>query len=612
MRAATPWLAFALIVVTAAVFAPSLLNGFVDWDDEINITRNVWFRGWSAAHVHWMLTNTLMGHYIPVTWISFALDHAIWGMNPFGYHLANVVLHALNAALVFLIALRLLAYATVWPIEARRLAAGLATRFFAWHPLRAESVAWVTERRDVLSGFFFLLSVLGYLAAQERSGRARRLPLIASIVAFGLALLSKSIVMGLPLVLFVLDVYPLRRITLSRAGLAAGWHVVMEKIPYAILGIAGAAVAYYGVHSNQFLTPMEAYPWPARVAMAFYSFWFYVATTAMPIGLSPLYELPASLSPVEPRFLGPMLGVTAITAVAFAMRRRRPALLAVWLSYAIILGPVSGIVHSGFQLAHDRYSYLSCIGWALLLGAGVVALLQAGRRESVRPGLARLGAGAVAIWLVALASLTWYQVQVWKNSESLWSHAVEMDPTCAVCQGNLGVHLANQDKPHAGIPHIQRALALRPDRVRTHANLGVALLKLDRLQEAIEQFKIVLVREPNHVDVLSALGVALMRDGQADEALAHLRRAVTIDPMNVLARANHGTALAHAGLRTEALEEYRRAIAIDPQSTAARYGLGWALARFGEPDAARAQVLALQQLDATLATRLVREIETGL
>jgi hypothetical protein len=362
MRAATPWLAFALIVVTAAVFAPSLLNGFVDWDDEINITRNVWFRGWSAAHVHWMLTNTLMGHYIPVTWISFALDHAIWGMNPFGYHLANVVLHALNAALVFLIALRLLAYATVWPIEARRLAAGIATLFFAWHPLRAESVAWVTERRDVLSGFFFLLSVLGYLAAQERSGRARRLPLIASIVAFGLALLSKSIVMGLPLVLFVLDVYPLRRITLSRAGLAAGWHVVMEKIPYAILGIAGAAVAYYGVHSNQFLTPMEAYPWPARVAMAFYSFWFYVATTAMPIGLSPLYELPASLSPVEPRFLGPMLGVTAITAVAFAMRRRRPALLAVWLSYAIILGPVSGIVHSGFQLAHDRYSYLSCIG----------------------------------------------------------------------------------------------------------------------------------------------------------------------------------------------------------------------------------------------------------
>jgi tetratricopeptide (TPR) repeat protein len=608
----TGWVALALIVLTIAVFAPSMLNGFVDWDDEINLTRNLRYRGFSATHVHWILTNMLMGHYIPVTWTSFALDHAIWGMNPFGYHLTNVVLHAMNAALVFLIALRLLAHATAWPTGTLRLAAGVAALFFAVHPLRAESVAWVTERRDVLSGFFALLSVLGYLAAQGRSGRARQVRLVASVAAFGLALLSKSIVMGLPLVLLVLDVYPLRRITPTRSGLIAGWRVWLEKIPYAALGVAGAAISYYAVHSNDFFTSTDAYPWPARIAMAGYSFWFYVTTTLMPIGLSPLYELPASVSPLELRFLGPMVGVMAITAVSVLMRRRWPALLAAWACYLVLLGPVSGLVHAGYQLAHDRYSYLSCIGWALLVGAGVAALLRAGRRETIRPALATTGAGAVGVWLLALATLTWYQVQVWKDSESLWSHAVEMDDRCAICHGNLGVHLANQDKPHAGIPHIERALALRPERIRTHANLGVALLKLDRTADAIEQFRIVLAREPNHVDVLSALGVALMRDGRTDESLAHLQRAVTIDPMNVLARANYGTALAHAGLRTAALQEYRQAIALDPQSTAARYGLGWALARFGDRDAARAEVAMLQKLDASMATRLVREIEAGL
>jgi Flp pilus assembly protein TadD len=608
----TGWVALALVVLTIAVFAPSMLNGFVDWDDEINLTRNLRYRGFTATHIHWILTNMLMGHYIPVTWTSFAIDHAIWGMNPVGYHLTNVVLHAMNAALVFLIALRLLARATAWPIGTLRLAAAVAALFFAVHPLRAESVAWVTERRDVLAGFFALLSVLGYLAAQGCSGRTRRFRLVVSIAAFGFALLSKSIVMGLPLVLLVMDVYPLRRITPTRSGLIAGWRVLLEKIPYAVLGLVGAAVSYYAVHSNDFFTSTDAYPLPARIAMAGYSFWFYVTTTLVPIGLSPLYELPASVNPLELRFLGPMLGVIALTVGAVVMRRRWPALLAVWVCYVVMLAPVSGLIHAGYQLAHDRYSYLSCVGWALLVGAAVVALLRAGQTEAIRPALATMGAGAVGVWLLALATLTWYQVQVWRDSQSLWTHAVEMDDRCAICHGNLGVHLANQDKPHAGIPHIERALALRPDRIRTHANLGVALLKLDRVKEAIEQFQIVLAREPNHVDVLSALGVALMRDGRAEESLAHLRRAITIDPMNVLARSNYGTALVHAGLRTAALQEYRHAIALDPQSTAARFGLGWALARFGDRDGARAEVAMLQKLDAMMATKLVREIEAGL
>ena len=605
----TRGLALALVVVTLVVFAPALWNGFVDWDDDINITKNQWFRGFSGPQVRWLLTNMLMGHYIPVTWLTFALDHAVWGMNPFGYHLTNVVLHGLNAGLFFLIVMRLLARATEWPEGMRRVAGVVATLFFAVHPLRAESVAWVTERRDVLSGFFFLLSVLGYLMAQERQGRARRVRLVASVVAFALALLSKSIVMGLPLVLLALDVYPLRRLSLTPRGLAAGRAVLLEKLPYVLLAIAGAATSYWAVRANSFLTTFDAYPWPARIAMGFYSLWIYVATTVLPIGLSPLYELPATVSPLEPRFALPILGVLAISAVAFVLRRRWPALLAVWVCYVVILGPVTGVIHSGHQLAHDRYSYLSCLGWAVLAGAGVAALVQAARTQRIRRSIAAVGCGAVALWLVALAALTWHQVQVWKNSESLWSYAVDADDHCAICHGNLGVYLTNRGNVHAGIRHIERALELRPDRVRTHISLGLALMRVDRHVEAMEEFKKVLAKEPNYADVLSAMAVALIRDGRAGESLGYLQRALKAEPLNVIARTNHGTALAHLGFRNAALAEYQYAITIDPMSAVARYGLGWALVRFGESDAARDQVPLLRKLDPMLATQLVHHIE---
>jgi Flp pilus assembly protein TadD len=581
----------------------------VDWDDDINITKNPWFRGFTAMHVGWLATNMLMGHYIPVTWLTFALDHAVWGMNPFGYHLTNVVLHGLNAGLFFLTAMQLLGRATTWSAARLRMAGVIATLFFAVHPLRAESVAWVTERRDVLSGFFFLLSVLGYLKAEARAGRARRLLLAGSLAAFALALLSKSIVMGLPLVLLALDVYPLRRLSLTQRGLAAGRAALIEKLPYFALAIAGAGMSYWAVRANSFLTPFDAYPWSARVAMGFYSLWFYVTTTVLPIGLSPLYELPYALSPLEPRYAVAILGVLAISAIAWLLRHRFPAPLAVWVCYVVILGPVTGVIHSGNQLAHDRYSYLSCLGWALLVGAGVAALVEAGRARRIRPAIAAVGGGAMALWIVALACLTWQQQQIWKNSESLWSYAVDSDDRCAICHGNLGIHLVNRGDVKAGIPHIERAIALRPDRIRTHANLGLAFMLLGRHADAKAEFNTVLAKYPDHADVLSAMAVALIRDGRAGESIGYLRRALQAEPLNVIARTNHGTALTHLGLRSAALEEYRYAITVDPASAPARFGLGWALVRFGDPDAAREQLPVLRTLDPLLAAKLVHEIE---
>ena len=247
---------YALAAVAFLVFSPALLNGFVDWDDHINLLENPSYRGLGWTHIRWMFSTTLMGHYIPVTWLSFGLDYTLWGMNPFGYHLTNNLIHAANTAVFYLIALRLLGKASSLTGGTLRAAGVMAALFFALHPLRAESVAWVTERRDVLSGLFFLLTILLYLAAADADGARRRRLLVGSVTAYALALLSKSIVMTLPLILLLLDVYPLGRLPLRRGMWreTATRALLREKLPYLALGFAGAVVSYWSVASQHFLT----------------------------------------------------------------------------------------------------------------------------------------------------------------------------------------------------------------------------------------------------------------------------------------------------------------------------------------------------------------------
>src|SRR3989454_6744454 len=299
----------ALALVTFLVFLPTLWNGFVAWDDYMNLVENQDYRGLTWPQVRWMFSTMLMGHWIPLTWLTFGLDYVIWGMNPAGYHLTSLVIFALNAPVFYFVALRLLRHAAGFTDGALRLSAIVATLFFAIHPLRAESVGWATERRDVLSGLFFLLTVLMYLKACDEGGRRRRWLLAASIGLYGLALVSKGSVIVLPLVLVVLDIYPLRRLSgrwqeWTAAPARAVW---LEKIPFLVLGIAGSAVTYYAQNANSFITPLARYPLSARPAMVFYSLWFYLEKTVVPQGLSPLYELPRRVILLDGQFLVPAM-----------------------------------------------------------------------------------------------------------------------------------------------------------------------------------------------------------------------------------------------------------------------------------------------------------------
>src|SRR5437899_2580856 len=281
-------LPLAIVLAVVAVFAVGLRNEFVQWDDQVNLVENPHFRGLAPRHLAWMFTTTLMGHYIPVTWLSFGLDYVLWGMEPAGYHFTNLLLHAANAVLVYWITRRLLAAAQpAASPTALRAGAAVAALFFAIHPLRAESVAWATERRDVLSGLLFLTSVLTYLRAAGAEGARRRRLLAASVAAFALALLAKSIVMTLPLLLIVLDWYPLRRLS----GAPSTWRTpqtrrtLLEKLPFGAVAVAGAAVSYWAVAHHDYFTPATKYPLPSRVAMARDSMVFDVSKTILPTDL---------------------------------------------------------------------------------------------------------------------------------------------------------------------------------------------------------------------------------------------------------------------------------------------------------------------------------------
>ncbi len=609
----TEGIPLAIALVTFAAFSPALWNDFVYWDDQVNLLNNPDYRGLGWTQLRWMSTTVLMGHWTPLTWMTFGLDYLVWGMHPVGYHLTNLLLHSANAAVFYFVALRLLRLATTGLEESTlRLGAGVSALFFAIHPLRAESVAWATERRDVLSGLFFLLTILTYLKACQAEGNQRLRVLAESVGCYALALAAKSIVMTLPFVLILLDIYPLRRL----GGRPHDWatpevrRVWKEKITYLVLALAGASVASYAVWVNSFFTPLEMYPLSARVAINFYSLWFYLWKTIFPLGLSPLYELPTRVSLLEPPFLMSAIAVALLSGGFWLLRRRWPAGLAVWVAYVIMLAPVSGFpVHSGYQIVHDRYSYLSCLGWALLVGGGVCAVARAVARGVLRLPLARVAAGAAAIWLTGLGVLTWQQVQVWRDTETLWTHALELDPDCSLCHSNLGDSLDTQGMTSLAIEHFQRALALRPDGVSIHGNLGLALTKVGHLSEATEHFHQFLARYPYDVAARNNLAVALMRQGKLGEAVEHLQQANRLNPAHLQVRTNLGVAFTELGRPAEAIEHFRRAIELKPEAPYPHFGLARAYLALGKTDLARAEYEVVKRLDPGIASTLPQSVK---
>ena len=563
MRLLQRVLPFIIFTAVFVCFLSTLDGQFLNWDDDINFLDNQGFRGLDWVQLRWMWTETLMGHYIPITWMSLGLNYTLGGMNPWGYHLGNMLIHAMNALVFYFVARRLLIASGVSGGPPLLWGASFAALVFGVHPLRAESVAWITERRDVLCGLFFLLAVLAYLVSLDAG--ARRGWRFASIAAFGAALLCKAQAVPLPVALLILDVYPLRRLARD------GWRrLALEKLPYLALSIIGGSIAILAVKNGATFTDYAQYGPSARLAMTGYGIVFYPWKWLWPTGLSPLYELPARIEPLSWRFLLPWIVIALVTVLLVGVRRQWPAGLAAWTYSAIMVLPVIGPLHSGNQLAHDRYSYLSGLGFALLSGAGLAWVLWAAARGTLRPLIAQVGLAGATLILLGLGSATWVQASAWRDSESLWRWAVEADSECAICFNNLALAFMARGQTREAEDALQRSLALR-EHAMTRNNLGGVLQVQGRTGEAEREYQHAVRLNPSLGQALANLGELYAKQGRYEDALPPLRRVFQISPTFPRIRANlgqslrrRGDQLAEAGRPDEAQVLFKEAVQLQP------------------------------------------------
>jgi len=511
----------AVVLLTVCAFLPVLRNGFA-WDDELNLLSNPYYRGLSWTHLRWMFTTAYLGPYQPLTWLSFGLDYTLWGLNPVGYHGVNLLLHALNAALVYALTARLLRAAV--PVEngadetGLHLCAGAAALLFSVHPLRVEAVAWATERRTVLAGFFYLSAIWSYLRGQRA----------VSVAFFGLSLFSKGIGVALPVTLLALDVYPLRRLPLdARRWVEPGVRgVLVEKAPLFALAIVFGLVEVFAYSKH--LPTGGDFSAILRVAKACVALVFYQVKTLLPVRLSPAYELDWPLWAC-------VLLASGATWLLYRMRGRWPFGLPAWVHYVFTLAPVLGFYKFGEHLVADRYSYLACLPLPILLAGGLWSL---GRNETPSGRTSfRLVLGAAAIAISVLGVLTWKQTAVWRDSITLWSHALTLERDSVVGRKQLGLAYYNlgnifyhQGRPREAWPLYLESVSFYPGNAGAHNNLAAILLNLGKLDHAAAGFRRALELDPNYAYAYNGLGLALARKGELEAGAANFCRALSIDP----------------------------------------------------------------------------------
>jgi tetratricopeptide (TPR) repeat protein len=637
-RALVVWLAAA--VLGAAVlfaFGPALGAGFVNWDDPKGIVENPMIRKLGFEQLRWMFTTTFMGPYQPLAWLSLAVNHAQAGLDPKPYHFTNLMLHAAAGVALLLLAWRLLGlWKAELPAELRLAAALVAAALFALHPLRCESVCWITERRDVIGAPFFFLALYFWLGWSHGPEPARRRSYALALGCFALALLSKASAVVVPGLFVLLDFYPRRRWS---ARAAQG--LVLEKLPFAILALGVGVLAVSGQKGSAALLTLEQQGLAERAVVALDACLFYPAKSVLPLGLGPMYELPAPSALRTLPYVLPALGGLVLCLGVLLVRRRLPALAWCGLAYLIALAPLSGLLQAGPQLAADRYSYFACVPFALLAAGALTALALRGPQARILAGALGLGA------CLALACTARAQSRVWLDSRALWTRALELGPDSPTAHENLGDALLSIGQAasidQAGPPgaarglyleareHFTRALELRAN-PRREFNLAAAEKNLADLE--LEQRAAWLASAEAHMrageELARSLGrpvepnfrfthaVILAEQGAHEAALPHARAAAAGAPGHVAAQLLLGDLCARAGDNAGALAASERAASLAPGDALVLWQLARVLDAGGQAERARATaqralaLIATQRRPAPADLRLRRDIEAWL
>lgn len=559
------WLtAVALAAVAFAVFYPALDYEFVNFDDDVYVTKNASVQGGlSARGVRYAFTSFDCSNWHPLTWLSLELDASLWRKadgtpDSSGFHQTSVLLHAANAALLFL-ALRALTGA-YWRSAAVAL-------LFAVHPLRAESVAWVAERKDVLSALFGLSALWAYASYVRRPSAWRY---VAVAGPFTLSLLAKPMLVTLPCLFLVLDWWPLRRV--ESVGRWRG--LVVEKLPLFALAVASCVVTYVAQSRGTAVRDLEAISPAVRAGNAVLSYVLYLGQTAWPAGLAVFYPHPGGgLSPAVAA--GAAVSLAALTAGAVALRRRAPYLLTGWLWFSGTLVPVIGLVQVGDQARADRYSYFPQIG-VLLAACWAAADLARQHRQ------AALAVGAVLA--AALAVATRIHLPVWHDSVALWRHDLSVTGPAPLPLKNLGVASAERGDADTAVRCFREVVSLTPNSPQAHTDLGNQLARLNRFDEAAESFRAGCAARDDFAPAHTYLGCVLVLQGKPEEAKREHEKALRIDPEFSDAYGNLAAAELVLHELDGAVGHFRTAVRLRPNFVQAWCGLGDALLQQGRPD----------------------------
>jgi Flp pilus assembly protein TadD len=572
------WVSLALALLAIAPYLQTLRYGFVNFDDPTYVADNAIVRqGLSWGNVIWAFTTMWGGNWHPLTWLSHMLDCQLFGAQPGWHHFVNALFHAANTALLF---------AVLRDMTGALWRSALVAALFAVHPLHVESVAWISERKDVLSTFFGLWAIWGYVR-YTRSASLTRYAFVAGF--FALSLLSKPMLVTLPFVLLLLDIWPLQRFwDVDKARISGRDFVSLfvEKLPLLAMSAVSCVVTFKAQHAAGAVAPVELLSISHRFANAIVSYAGYLLKTFWPVDLAAIYALPSHVSVIATvlSFLL-LLGVT-MGVVVFG--RKRLWLLVGWLWFLGTLVPVIGLIQVGDQAMADRYSYLPLIGVFIMI-AWSLPLAKGGRTTLI--------ATAAGVVLVLLTTVTYAQVQVWRDTRTLFEHAIK------VTNGNFTAHnllagVCEQEGDIAGArAHIDEALRVRPNYPGARYNLGMILMREKNYTGAGEQFYLALQNNRSDPLVWNGLGAVNISLGQTDDAIVNYRHALELDPNYASALSNLANALVAKGKIDEAVEACEKALRIRPNVAETHATLGRALLAKGNKDQAIAQAEQALRLD---------------
>jgi protein O-mannosyl-transferase len=560
-----------LVVSTFAVYGQVQDHEFLNLDDPVYVTQNSEIQaGFTLESVGWAFTTTHDGNWFPVTWLSHILDYQLYGLNPQGHHFTNLFFHIANALLLFLLLARMTG--TVWQ-------SGFVAAMFALHPMNVESVAWIAERKNVLSTFFWVLTLWAYLRYTRHTDIKRYL-LVA--LFFALGLMSKPMLVTLPFVLLLLDYWPLGRLQLKNKtpqlkqeeNQTTLSRLILEKFPLFILSAGSSITTILVQNSNGAMPSLDLLSLNTRTINALVSYFKYLVTMIWPKGLAIIYPHPGNAVPLWQGLVCGLI-LVSITIAVVQKVNRMPYLAVGWFWYLGTLVPVIGLVQVGFTAMADRYMYMPLIGIFIIVAWGLPALIARWRHKNKALII------TAGIWVTSLMVLTWVQVGQWKNSITIFKHAIEVTdkkyPNFAPAYDNLGIALFHEGKTEEAHSHFKIAVALAPEYPLPHNNLGATLFSVGEVEEAISQYKIAIKLKPSFAEAHNNLGNALLSERRTEEAITHYKMAINLKPDYATAHYNLGVAHHNNHMTEKAIAHYQKAITLKPEFAQAQQSLNMAL-----------------------------------